>query len=200
MALNDAQVKALDASIPREQIHTKPGKGGLSYVAGGWVVDQMNRIFGPDGWSMAVLDLSPVPGAPQQVGMIARVRVTLHERGEPGRTICSREDVAAGTGHGADAWHQAAGEAVTDATKRCCARLGRYLGGQLYLKPSDDRSRPEAPIDVVQHGKGRGKPLRKAPTEWLRGYVEKYRSEMSSEHLEWCECELARRETEGGDE
>ncbi len=139
--LTDEQRAQLAEAIPRSAIKEKPGQGGkLSYVKGGWVMAELNRILGPDGWSLTVHEITPLPG--DKPNCLARVRLDVHPGGEP---ACWREDVACGTGTGFDGWHQAAGEAVTDATKRCAARLGLRLGGQLYLDAADVRERTEKP-------------------------------------------------------
>lgn len=128
--MSDIQ-EQLDQPIPEEEIESKQG---LDYVRGGWVTQRLNEIFGYSGWSMTVTRIERFTQegkkGPQPV-VLATVRL------EAGEAV--REDVGCGTGYGLDGWHQAAGEAVTDAMKRAASRLGVNTGGMLYLRDGDHR-------------------------------------------------------------
>ena len=148
--LTDEEKAALNADIPREAVQTKPGRGGLSYVAGWWVQDQANQILGPDGWSQETISKRVVYGPIEiekknskgetytqwLVIYEAHVRVTIGG--------ATRDGCACGSGEGSslpDAMHGALGEAETDATKRALKSFSRRLGLALYEKPAEDGSR-----------------------------------------------------------
>lgn len=136
---------ALSQPIDRSVIESKAGR---DYVRAGWVFARMNEILGPAGWSSTVLSSGivaetevPARDGGTNACIIARahVRLTVHLLGG-----VTREDVACGSGVGSpknlpDLYHAAVGEAVTDAMKRCAARLGHQLGGGLYLHQADPR-------------------------------------------------------------
>lgn len=134
----------LDRPIPEEEIELKQG---LSYVRGGWVTQQLNDIFGFHNWDMKVTRIERFTQSitrkgkeEQQPCVLATVELTVSVAdSETEVRSVRREDVGCGTGFGPDGWHQAAGEAVTDAMKRAASRLGINTGGMLYLRENDYR-------------------------------------------------------------
>lgn len=137
---------ALDADIPRSVIEQREGGGAkkLSYLPGWHVINEMNKIFGPDGWSYDVTELRCVHsgemagkyGAIQSASYVATVALFVQF---PGAEQAKRlTDV--GFGNGTDKLdpgkpHElATKEAVTDAIKRCAKSLGMSLGLALYTK------------------------------------------------------------------
>src|SRR3990167_9722450 len=56
--LKQNQVAILNAPTPKEFIKTRQGKGGkqFSYVEVGYVINQLNRTFGPLNWSFQVTE------------------------------------------------------------------------------------------------------------------------------------------------
>jgi recombination DNA repair RAD52 pathway protein len=124
--LTDEQRRELGRPIPASAIHQKQG---LDYVRGGWVSARLNDILGPEGWSLETVRLERF-GDHDKPRAMATVRITL-------ASGVYREGSGCGTGTGYDGWHQAVGEAETDAFKRAAARLGNALGGMLYLDTDD---------------------------------------------------------------
>lgn len=140
---------ALDADIPRSVIEQREGGGSkkLSYLPGWHVINEMNKIFGPDGWSYDVTELRCVHsgemagkyGAIQSASYVATVALFVQF---PGAEQAKRlTDV--GFGNGTDKVdpgkpHElATKEAVTDAIKRCAKSLGMSLGLALYTKSDE---------------------------------------------------------------
>ena len=56
--LKQAQIAVLNAPTPKAFIKTRQGKGGknFSYVEVGYVINQLNRTFGPLNWSFQVTE------------------------------------------------------------------------------------------------------------------------------------------------
>jgi len=145
----DEILAALDADIPRSVIEQREGGGAkkLSYLPGWHVINEMNKIFGPDGWSYDVTELRCVHsgeivgkyGPLQSASYVATVQlfVQFPDTGSAKRLT----DV--GFGNGTDKSdpgkpHElATKEAVTDAIKRCAKSLGMSLGLGLYTKTDD---------------------------------------------------------------
>lgn len=153
----------LDADIPRNVIEQRDGGGAkkLSYLAGWFVIDRMNKIFGPDCWSYDVTELRCVHSGPiagkygevQSASYSATVALYVQF---PGAEVSKRiTDV--GFGNGTDKAdpgkpHElATKEAVTDAIKRCAKSLGMSLGLALYTK--SDEYIEDAPKAVAQAAK-----------------------------------------------
>lgn len=150
----------LDADIPRNVIEQRDGGGAkkLSYLAGWFVIDRMNKIFGPDCWSYDVTELrcvhsGKIPGKYGEVESASySATVALYVQ-FPGAEVSKRiTDV--GFGNGTDKVdpgkpHElATKEAVTDAIKRCAKSLGMSLGLALYTK--SDEYIDDAPKAVAQ--------------------------------------------------
>lgn len=137
--LSELQKKKLNEDLDGGQVQTRKGSGGreLSYLAGWYVIDRLNQIMGPGGWSY---DCQPT--------LVVSSRVV----GKDGKERCSVSYNAKcvlegpgfkigdwGTGHGLDpdegqAHESALKEACTDAIKRCAKSLGRSMGLALYDK------------------------------------------------------------------
>jgi hypothetical protein len=142
-------LKALDADTPRDVIEQREGGGAkkLSYLPGWHVINELNKIFGPDAWSYDVTELRCVHsgefpgkyGAIQSASYVATVSLYVQF---PGSEQAKRiTDV--GFGNGTDKTdpgkpHElATKEAVTDAIKRCAKSLGMFLGLSLYTKSDE---------------------------------------------------------------
>ena len=56
--LNQNQIAILNSPTPKEFIKTRQGKGGknFSYVEVGYVINQLNRTFGPLNWSFQITE------------------------------------------------------------------------------------------------------------------------------------------------
>lgn len=140
----------LDAKIPKDAVSSRQGGGtkALLYLEGWYVIDRMNKIFGPDAWSYDVTELRCV-----HQGELAGKYGTIHSASYsatvalfvqfPDATQAKRiTDV--GFGNGTDKTdpgkpHElATKEAVTDALKRCAKSLGMSLGLALYDKSQEN--------------------------------------------------------------
>jgi DNA repair and recombination protein RAD52 len=126
----------LDASIPPDCIASK---AGLSYVSHRYVKQQLNEIFGWDGWSYTVerVELDRV----RQEAFV-HVRLTVFT---DGGAVLTRDGLAVGFlpkprdvkkhdtwANNAQGFDFAVAEALTDAIKRAAVSCGNSLGLELY--------------------------------------------------------------------
>lgn len=160
MSTREKVISDLAAKIPREAIESRDGGGSrkLSYLAGWYVINRMNEIFGPDGWSYDVTELrcvhsGKIPGKYGDVESASYSATVALFAMFPGSDSAKRiTDV--GFGNGTDKTdpgkpHElATKEAVTDALKRCAKSLGMSLGLALYDKSQENVE--EAPKAVAQ--------------------------------------------------
>lgn len=147
----------LDANIPRSAVSSREGGGGrsLSYLAGHYVIDRLNKVFGPLNWACKTEMLQLVHQSAESVHYIAQVRLVVE--GPEGKKT---EHTCTGYGDGKDknnigkAHELAVKEAETDALKRCAKNLGMSMGLALYDKDQPNvedepkpyvASRPSAP-------------------------------------------------------
>lgn len=140
----------LDANIPKSAVSSRQGGGtkALSYLEGWYVIDRMNKIFGPDAWSYDVTELRCVHQG-ELDGKYGKIHsasysatVALFVQFPDGQQAKRITDV--GFGNGTDKTdpgkpHElATKEAVTDALKRCAKSLGMSLGLALYDKKQEN--------------------------------------------------------------
>jgi hypothetical protein len=136
----------LGNAVPASEIKTTQGN---AYVRGHYAIRTANRIFGPLGWQVTILDTVLVQdeikkgntGENTYIGYTMAVRLTATFEGQTKTT----EDVGFGQGINKDrgqANEKAIKEARTDALKRCLKDLGDAFGLHLY----DNGSR-EVPND-----------------------------------------------------
>jgi len=177
--MNNSSLTASAVSYLKKPLHPAvvrdlPGKRGrdgspIRHVEGHYVIDRLNQIFGFDGWSVEVLDLTQIhaelaerPGR-QPLWIVvyrATIRLTIHC--EPVAIV--REDVATGDGQTpgvGDAHDLAVKTAATTALKRAARTLGSQFGNSLYgdhdLRYRDDLylgadpAPPEAPAPSASH-------------------------------------------------
>lgn len=141
----------LDAKIPRSAVRERDGGGGrkLSYLEGHYVIDRLNKIFGPLGWSKEIAEIKEVVSkTPRGEFPAYLVKVILSIHGKDNY----RNVVKEAYGYGADksgqnAHELAMKEAVTDALKVAAKDLGMSLGLALYDKTQenvDDNEEPKA--------------------------------------------------------
>lgn len=172
-------VKDLDSPIPRDVIAQREGGGRskLSYLEGWYVIDRMNKVFGPGNWQYRLgsgLDgdagLKCVHSAKEgdkfSVHYIANVTVDVRFSRTAEKDSWSDwtqiSDV--GYGDGSDKYnigkaHElAVKEAVTDALKRCCKSLGMSMGLALYDKAQENVSDGPAEAPAVKPGPGKANP------------------------------------------
>eukprot|EP01095_Lingulamoeba_sp_RSL-Kostka_P011151 TRINITY_DN4167_c0_g1_i2.p1 TRINITY_DN4167_c0_g1~~TRINITY_DN4167_c0_g1_i2.p1 ORF type:complete len:350 (+),score=125.86 TRINITY_DN4167_c0_g1_i2:124-1173(+) len=127
----------LQLKLGKDFITSRPGAGGsrFAYIESWRVISLANKVFGFDGWSCTVVDISPdfveqTAGGKYSVGVTAVVRVTL-------KNGISHEDVGYGICEHpkrASAIENAKKEAVSDARKRTLRLFGDMLGNCLYDK------------------------------------------------------------------
>lgn len=137
MMFSDPTKKALSEKLDASHVKKPSGSNGPKgdYIEGWHAIAEANRIFGFDGWSYRIVEISQCgePTTNQNgnhvVAFIARVEVTT------GGVV--REDIGYGSGFSkniGDAYESATKEAVTDALKRALRTFGNPFGLALYDK------------------------------------------------------------------
>lgn len=167
MTLTPEQIKALEAPLDPKYVVKPSGSYGPKgdYLEGWHVINEMNRVFGFDGWSYTI-DLS---------------RDALEKDDQKGQwqaaytCVCtltaagvSRQDVGFGSGFAkqvGDAIEGATKEAVTDALKRCARTFGNIFGLALY-----DKSRANVQAPAVELPTG---PITDATRDWICAQIDK---------------------------
>lgn len=88
VSLSAGQISVLAQPTPQQFIKTKPGRGGRSvtFVQGGYVIAQLNRIFGPLNWSFKVTERGETQrknekNAEGEVWVYGELTVHDHKRG-----------------------------------------------------------------------------------------------------------------------
>ncbi len=143
---------------PPENLSTRSQSGmELTYVQGWWDIDELNEIFGWDGWSYSTADgpkelfaqwhkvqkwddKTKAYKEVDRFDVVCRAAVMLEVYTDISDWTITREDVGYGNGmtykHGQeiDAYEGAGKEAVTDALKRAARTLGNRFGNCLYDK------------------------------------------------------------------
>ncbi|KAF5389611.1 hypothetical protein D9757_004219 [Collybiopsis confluens] len=139
-----AKIAALQAKLNQqlgpEYISTRPGPGGgpkLVYAEGWKIINLANEVFGFNGWSSNLVNLTTdfidynEETRRYSVGVTVVMRVTL-------RDGVFHEDVGYGVLENSKskgpALDKCKKEAVTDALKRCLRNFGNLLGNCLYDK------------------------------------------------------------------
>lgn len=142
------QKKLLEAPLDPKHVKKPSGSFGPKgdYLEGWHVINELNRIFGFDGWSYTI-ELSRDD-----------LREATDSKGNPQwqaayTCICTlkvgdnyRQDVGFGSGFAksiGDAIEGATKEAATDALKRCARTFGNVFGLALYDKTRANVSAPE---------------------------------------------------------
>jgi len=127
----------LNQKVSKEDTSTRQGPAGirLTYLESWKVIQSANQIFGYNGWSCAIIDLSldfcDEKNGKFHVSYSCVVRVTIKE------SETFHEDIGSGTGDSsnkATAIESAKKEAVSDARKRALRIFGDALGNCLYDK------------------------------------------------------------------
>lgn len=133
----------LEHKLGAEHISVRPGAGGTKFVyVESWkVIELANSIFGYNGWSSSIVDVTPdfidtLPGKKFRVGITAVVRVTVRA-GSTSTETAFHEDVGYGIAENKNkgiAIENAKKEAVSDARKRALRCFGNALGNCIYDK------------------------------------------------------------------
>lgn len=139
MTLTPEQRTALAA--PLDPKHVKKPSGGFGpkgdYLEGWHVINEMNRVFGFDGWSytIALTQDALIEGTDSKGNAQWQAAYTCVCTLTVGGTV--RQDVGFGSGFAkmiGDAVEGATKEAATDALKRCARTFGNIFGLALYDK------------------------------------------------------------------
>lgn len=162
----------LDEDIPRDVISLREGGGGktLSYLEGWYVIDRLNKIFGPLNWAKEVTEIKEVVntvtkkdyktkqiiGEEKYPAYIVKVRLSVIK---PDHTVVIKEAYGYGTDKsGLNAHELAIKEGVTDALKVAAKDFGMSLGLALYDKTqervSDDVEQKSVAISAKPSASG----------------------------------------------
>lgn len=159
MTLTAEQIQKLEA--PLDPAHVKKATAGGfgpkgDYLEGWHVINELNRVFGFDGWSYTV-DLT----------RDALTEVEVEKNGQKSMQwqaaytcVCTltaagvtRQDVGFGSGFAkgiGDAIEGATKEATTDALKRCARTFGNIFGLALYDKSrANVQAPPPPPVQTI---------------------------------------------------
>ncbi len=124
--------KELSKGLPTGAVSKrKQGGFAVSYIEGHYSIETANRIFGFDGWNMAVKSMD-IHETDKGFEAVAIVQIKV-DCGEPGEWIV-RTDVGTGDSSKKMGRDKAVKEAVTDAMKRCFRTFGNQFGNSLYDK------------------------------------------------------------------
>lgn len=161
------QIKMLEAPLdPKHVVMAKAGGFGPKgdYLEGWHVINELNRVFGFDGWSYRI-----------ELTQDALERADGKDQWQAAYTcICTllvdgtmRQDVGFGSGFAkgvGDAIEGATKEAVTDALKRCARTFGNIFGLALYDK---SRANVHAPAPELPTG-----PINEKTRGWLQAQID----------------------------
>lgn len=140
--------KDLDDKIPRSAVSERDGGGGrrLSYLEGHYVIDRLNKVFGPLRWAKEITDVRQITNKTSRgefPAYLVKVRLTVGF-GESGVVV--KEAYGYGSDKSSQNAHELAiKEAVTDALKVAAKDLGMSMGLALYDKSQENVS-DEEPI------------------------------------------------------
>jgi DNA recombination protein Rad52 len=148
MTLTPEQIQKLKAPLnPAHVVVAKAGGFGPKgdYLEGWHVINELNRVFGFDGWSYTINlirdSVERVEGKDQWQAAYTCI-CTLTAAG------VTRQDVGFGSGFAkgiGDAIEGATKEATTDALKRCARTFGNIFGLALYDKSRANVQAPPPP-------------------------------------------------------
>lgn len=145
--MNDEMRRALEAPLPAEMVAQRDAGGGrqVSYLEGYQFIAQANKLFGFDGWSYRVLDVSASTTTEGRIFYRAIVEVEALgvKRTDVGVAIVEVRRNA--EFEQPDAHDMALKGAVTDAMKRGLRSFGAQFGNELYDKASTRTNRRQAP-------------------------------------------------------
>lgn len=169
MTFTAEQIRKLEAPLDPKHVVKPSGNFGPKgdYLEGWHVINEMNRIFGFDGWSYRIeltrdslMEGTDSKGNPQwQAAYTCICILTVGD--------AVRQDVGFGSGFAkavGDAIEGATKEAVTDALKRCARTFGNVFGLALY-----DKSRANVHTPPVELPTG---PINDKTRDWLQAQVD----------------------------
>ncbi len=137
MGFSAKQLHALRRDVKREHIRSRLINGReLSYLEGGYVITEANRIFGFENWDRETIESRCVLSRENRGTFIvvysSKVRITVRADGEK----IIREGHGCGEARGVspgEAHDLALKTSETDATKRALVTFGKPFGLALYL-------------------------------------------------------------------
>lgn len=148
MTLTDKQIEQLSAPLDPKHVVKPSGSFGPKgdYLEGWHVINELNRVFGFDGWSYTIQltrdDLSRVDGKDQWAAAYTCIcTLTVGD--------VTRQDVGFGSGFAkgiGDAIEGATKEAATDSMKRAARTFGNVFGLALYDKSRANVQAPPVPL------------------------------------------------------
>lgn len=145
--MNEEMRHALERPLSPELIAQRDAGGGrqVSYLEGYQFIAQANKLFGFDGWSYRVLDVSASTTTEGRIFYRAIVEVEALgvKRTDVGVAIVEMRRNA--EFEQPDAHDMALKGAVTDAMKRGLRSFGAQFGNELYDKSPQQRNRRQAP-------------------------------------------------------
>ncbi len=136
IAMTPRQVGLINMETPKEFIKEKPGRGGkkVSFVEGGYIINQLNGVFSPLGWDFEIVEQGTTErknekSAEGEVWVRGRLIINDHKNGfKVFKTQYGQHNIHQNVPIG-DAFKSAA----TDALKKCASMLGIaqdvYWGG-----------------------------------------------------------------------
>lgn len=151
----------LELPIPKEAIYQRQGAGKmLDYVDGAYVIDSLNEVFGPIGWSWdhvehKLVSLTALEGddAGKWLALCTYVGTLSISDPQKDHQSVYKSGEAAGSGKSTDpnqALHFALTEASTDALKRAARLLGGRMGLELYRAKQGGKNISQMPLDPEQ--------------------------------------------------
>lgn len=168
----------LDKKIPRDVVSERDGGGGrrLSYLEGHYVIDRLNKVFGPLNWNKEIVEVKEVVNKTSRgefPAYLVKLRLTVSVIYIDGSILTS---VKEGYGYGADKSSQnahelAIKEAVTDALKVAAKDLGMSMGLALYSKSQENvgDDDEERRTSAVSHGPKPRQPISKGGDTETKG-------------------------------
>jgi len=142
MEKKDKREEALKVPPPIDKVRQRQyGGKTLSYLNASYVIQELNEIFGYQGWSSEVSDLHITALANNKYTARVKVRMRIH----PEHGFGCHEEYGFGYGNGAVVGEEMAVKAATsDGLKRCARLVGERLGNDLY-HPTDE------PVDMTEY-------------------------------------------------
>lgn len=162
----DDQIKALKAPLDPKHVKAPTGSFGPKgdYIEGWHAINELNRVFGFDGWSYTIdltrdaLERDDSKGQ-WQAAYTCICTLTVGD--------VTRQDVGFGSGFAkmiGDAIEGATKEAATDALKRAARTFGNIFGLALYDK---SRENVQAPPQELPTG-----PINDKTRDWLAAQID----------------------------
>ena len=134
------QINFLESKLNKNAVKQNPR--GYDYLEGWYVIEVLNQVFGFDGWSDDIKELSVGAPEPAEIGRDKKPGFKQGAYCIVQVTACfanGKEVTKTGVGFGSAAMQDktmveesAVKEAETDALKRACRKLGNKFGNSLY--------------------------------------------------------------------